>query len=77
MSNPLVLVLLFGVAATRSLMLGLQSPSRLGNRPIIPAEIEHKLLTIATFCLFGLLVTLNLVIRFPDLGTVIAEYNQF
>jgi hypothetical protein len=29
------------------------------------------------FSLIGLLVTLNLILRFPDFGAVIAQYNQF
>jgi len=77
MSNPLVLILPFVLAATRSLTLGIQSPSRLESRPTIPAELEYKFLTIITFCLLGLLVALSLMVRFPDFGTVIAEYNQF
>jgi hypothetical protein len=29
------------------------------------------------FSLIGLLITLNLIFRFPELGAVIAQYNQF
>jgi len=29
------------------------------------------------FCLAGLLLTLNVVLRFPDLGGMIVQYNQF
>ncbi len=29
------------------------------------------------FCLVGLLLTLNFILRFPDLGAVIQQYNQF
>jgi len=29
------------------------------------------------FCTIGLLVTFNLILRFPDLGAIIAQYNQF
>jgi hypothetical protein len=32
---------------------------------------------VAAFSLFGLLVALNLILRFPDFGAVIAQYNQF
>jgi hypothetical protein len=77
MRNPLVLALSFIFAAAQSVTLGDQSPSRHGNRPTMPAEMEHELLTITAFCLFGWLVMLNLIIRFPDLGAVIAAYNQF
>jgi esterase/lipase superfamily enzyme len=67
----------FVLAATRSLALGVQSPSRAERRAAIPADMEYQFLTIVTFCLLGLLVALNLIVRFPDFGTVIAEYNQF
>ena len=76
MSDPLVLVLPFIFAATRSLTLVIQSPSRHGSRPIISAEKEHAFLTVVTFCLIGLLVG-GLMVRFPDLGALIEEYNQF
>jgi hypothetical protein len=77
MSDPLVLVLPFIFAATRSLTLGIQSPSGLGSRPIIPVEKEHAFLRVVTFCLIGLLVGLGLMVRFPDLGALIEEDNQF
>ncbi|MGA7429101.1 MAG: hypothetical protein WBQ24_18480 [Xanthobacteraceae bacterium] len=32
---------------------------------------------VAAFCLIGLLLTLNFIFRFPDMGAVIAQYNQF
>ena len=38
---------------------------------------DPNLHAIVLFCLIGLLLTLNFVFRFPDLGTVIAQYNQF
>jgi hypothetical protein len=77
MSNPAVLILPFVLAAGRSFALGIQSLSGLECRPTIPADVEYEFLTIAILCLVGLLVTLNLIMRFPDLGAVIAEYNQF
>jgi hypothetical protein len=73
MSNMLVLVVPF-ILATESIML---LPSTLGSPPIVPAEKEYKFLTAVTLCLLGLLVGLGLMVRFPDLGAVIAEYNQF
>jgi hypothetical protein len=36
-----------------------------------------NLLAVATFCLIGLLLSLNLIFRFPDFGTVIEQFNQF
>jgi hypothetical protein len=77
MNSPLGLILPFILAATRSFTLGIQSSTRLRSRPIIPAETECEVLTVVTFCLIGLLVAFNLMVRFPDLGMVIAEYNQF
>jgi len=73
-----VLLLLFPVvlAATRSLSFGIQSPSR-GMRPTITAETEFEFLLIAICCLTGLLVSLYLMTRFPELGAIITEYNQF
>jgi hypothetical protein len=32
---------------------------------------------VAMFSTIGILVMLNLMLRFPDLSTVIAQYNQF
>ncbi len=32
---------------------------------------------IIAFCLLGLLLTLNLILRFPDFGALIEQYNQF
>jgi hypothetical protein len=32
---------------------------------------------IVVFCLLGLLLTFSLILRFPDFGAVIEQYNQF
>jgi hypothetical protein len=32
---------------------------------------------VLAFSLIGLLITLNLIFRFPEFGAVIAQYNQF
>jgi hypothetical protein len=32
---------------------------------------------VVVFCLIGLLLALNLILRFPDFGAVIEQYNQF
>jgi hypothetical protein len=32
---------------------------------------------VVAFSLIGLLVTLNVILHFPDWGAVIAQYNQF
>jgi hypothetical protein len=81
MSNPLgfflPFFLPFVLAATRSLTLGIQAPSKFGSRTMVPAEKEYEILKLLAFCLLGSLVVLNLMIRFPDWGATIAEYNQF
>ena len=77
MSNLPVLFLPFILAATRSLTLGARAPGKLGNRTVTPAEKEYEFLALVTFCLLGSLVVLNVMVRFPNCGTVIAEYNQF
>jgi len=38
---------------------------------------EPNLMAVALFCAIGLLVTFNLILRFPDLGAIIAQQNQF
>jgi hypothetical protein len=38
---------------------------------------DSDLPTIVAFGLIGLLVALNLILRFPGMGAVIAQYNQF
>jgi len=37
---------------------------------------DPGLIAVVLFCAIGLLVTLNLILRFPDLGAIIAQYNQ-
>jgi hypothetical protein len=54
---------------TRSLTLGVPS--------MVSAEKEYEFLTVVIFSLLGLLATLSLMVRFPDLGAVIGAYNQF
>jgi hypothetical protein len=34
-------------------------------------------IAVVAFCAIGLLTTLNLILRFPDFGAVIEQYNQF
>jgi uncharacterized membrane protein YdfJ with MMPL/SSD domain len=36
-----------------------------------------ELHAVIAFCLIGLLLTLNLILRFPDLGAIIEQYNKF
>jgi hypothetical protein len=76
MRHPLFHLLQVAFADTRSLAFGIQSPSKRGG-PALPAETEYAALLIVISCLTGLLVIRILMIRFPDLGAVIAEFNQF
>ena len=77
MRDPLVLLFPFFLAAARSLTFGIRSRGPSGEWQAISAEDEYRFLLVAIFCLTGLLITLGLMIRFPDLGAMIAEYNQF
>jgi hypothetical protein len=44
---------------------------------VAAAVKDPSLIAIVSFCAIGLLITLNLLLRFPDLGALIAQYNQF
>lgn len=77
MRDPFFLLFPFVLAAARSLSFGIVSRGPSEEWRTISAETEYRFLMVAIFSLTGLLVTLGLMIRFPDLGAVIAEYNQF
>jgi len=38
---------------------------------------DSGFLSVAAFCTIGLLVTLNVILRFPEFGAIIAQYNLF
>jgi hypothetical protein len=38
---------------------------------------NSEFLTVASFCVIGVLVMLNVMLRFPEFGTLVAQYNQF
>jgi hypothetical protein len=38
---------------------------------------DPDLITVVTVWVLSLLVVFNLMLRFPDLGTLIEQYNQF
>jgi hypothetical protein len=44
---------------------------------IIAAITNPDFQAVLAFCLIGFLLALNLMMRFPDLGAVIEQYNQF
>ena len=76
MRYSLFFLLPFALAAARSLAGTIQLPGKSEGRPTISADAECRALLIVIFCLSGLLVILTLMLRFPDLGAVIEEYNQ-
>ena len=76
MRYPLFIFFPLALAAARSLAFGIQTPGPSEERTTISAETEYRFLLIAIFCLTGLLLTLGAMVFFPDLGAVIAEYNQ-
>ena len=41
------------------------------------AATNPDLQAVVAFSLLGLLLTLNVMFRFPELGALIAQYNQF
>jgi hypothetical protein len=41
------------------------------------ASEKSDLFIVFAFSVIGLLVTLNLILRFPDFGAMIAQYNRF
>jgi hypothetical protein len=36
---------------------------------------DFSMLVVVAFCLIGFLLTLNFMLRFPDMGALIAQYN--
>jgi uncharacterized membrane protein YdfJ with MMPL/SSD domain len=65
----------------------LRWPINSGNRRTQRTETEWSRLVavianpelhiVVAFCLTGLLLTLNFILRFPDLGAIIEQCNQF
>lgn len=44
----------------------------------LPAAISNpNFIATAALCAIGLLIMLNVMLRFPDLGSLIERYNQF
>ncbi len=46
-------------------------------RRLYTTVTDPDLQMIVAFCLIGLLLTLNVMLRFPDVGAIIEQYNQF
>jgi hypothetical protein len=48
------------------------------QRQLVRAPFDDPdLMAIVLFCTIGLLTALNVILRFPDLGGTIAQFNQF
>lgn len=43
----------------------------------VAAILASDLMAVVAVCAIGLLVTLNVILRFPDFGILIESYNQF
>jgi hypothetical protein len=41
------------------------------------AARDSEMTAVAIFCAIGLLVVFNVMLRFPDFGAIIAQYNQY
>jgi hypothetical protein len=48
-----------------------------GSSRRLASLIDPNLIAIVQFCLIGLLVMLVAMLCFPNLGLLIAQYNQF
>jgi hypothetical protein len=44
---------------------------------LLAAISKPNFITIVAFCTIGLLTMLNVILRFPDLGSLVEQYNQF
>jgi hypothetical protein len=85
MRSTLVLVLVPVALAALSATRVVQSLIEPANRrtqetewsQLVTAIANPDLHAVIAFCLIGLLVSLNLILRFPDLGAVIERCNQF
>ena len=44
---------------------------------LVATLTDPYLIAVVTFCVLGLLVALNVILRFPNLGALIEQYNQF
>lgn len=85
MLNALILVPT--VLAALSFTRALQSPTKPTRRRTQRAEtLQSQLITAITdlnlqavvaFCLIGFLLNLYFILRFPDLGALIEQYNKF
>jgi hypothetical protein len=50
---------------------------RTANHWFIATITNADFILVIAFCLIGLLVTANVVLRFPDFGTLVEQLEQF
>ena len=43
----------------------------------VTTVLDPELQTVVAFCMIGFLVTLNMALRFPDFGGLVADLNSF
>jgi esterase/lipase superfamily enzyme len=48
-----------------------------GCRQLAGTFVNSNFGAVVAFCSIGLLIAINLILRFPDLSTLIMEYNLF
>ena len=75
------------LATTSSARFGAANPTQLRERfctssratrlSVRRNSTDPDLIAVVTFCVLGLLVAFNVILRFPDLGALIEQYNQF
>jgi uncharacterized membrane protein YdfJ with MMPL/SSD domain len=77
---PLAFAVLSAIRVLRSLI----KPANLRTQKtetewsrLVTAIANPDLHAVVAFCLIGLLLTLNLILRFPSFGAVIEQSNQF
>jgi hypothetical protein len=51
--------------------------TKFGRYQSVAAILASDPMAVVAFCAIGLLVTLNVILRFPDFGILIESYNQF
>jgi hypothetical protein len=54
-----------------------QSPFRTACSGLVTAVLDPELQTIIAICIIGILVTLDMALRFPAYGALIVELNSF
>lgn len=75
MHHSIYFLVPFALAATRDLAIGV-APPRV-QRSVISPETEYRVLSPVTVALTMLLIGSSLMTTYPELGALIANYNQF